>query len=351
MPFLSSATMFVMVLASFGTSAEDPDRFPVTLFDVPDEKPAGFPSAVVLDDCDPDFDKSRPHRDGLRILQVADSAASGRVKSIIKTEFNTCQTIGGSHALVVDVKRGRIYLSELAGYRVTALDLQGRKIWQVCNIASGALAIAPKTGRLWCSVGHSLGQGETVVLDPAGREVASFPVRGQDMVYDPHTDAFWLAGTEVTKLSREGKVLFQERRAGWAFVSVAVNSIDGSVWIVERAHQDVPGSVNRVWHRDANGAILQKHELGKQMIFGVACEPKTGTAWVTCLLSNVLRFTAGGDELRPFPVKARAVAVSPTTGRVWLSTEIEALWLDEVERPHTAYRFAEKTGQSWLAAF
>ena len=227
--------MLMMLLANFGTTAEDPDRFPVTRFDLPDEKPAGIPSAVVLDDCDPEYDKKLPHRDGLRILQVADFAVSGHVKSIIKTEFNTCQTIGGSHTLAVDAKRGRIYLSELAGDRVTALDFRGRKIWQVTNINAGALAVDPKTGRLWCSVGSKIGQGETVVLDPDGLEVASLPVLGTDMAYDPHTDAFWLVGAEITKVSREGKVLFQEPCAGWAFVSVAVNSIDGSVWIVEHA--------------------------------------------------------------------------------------------------------------------
>ena len=343
--------MLMMLLANFGTTAEDPDRFPVTRFDLPDEKPAGIPSAVVLDDCDPEYDKKLPHRDGLRILQVADFAVSGHVKSIIKTEFNTCQTIGGSHTLAVDAKRGRIYLSELAGERVTALDFRGRKIWQVTNINAGALAVDPKTGRLWCSVGSKIGQGETVVLDPDGLEVASLPVLGTDMAYDPHTDAFWLVGAEITKVSREGKVLFQEPCAGWAFVSVAVNSIDGSVWIVEHAHPELPRSVNRLWHRDANGGVLQERGLGKQSIFGVACEPKSGTAWVTSLQSDVLRFTAQGGDLRPFPVKARAVAVSPTTGRVWLSTEIEVVWLDEAERPHMAYRFSDMTGQSWLAAF
>ena len=91
--------------------------------------------------------------------------------------------------------------------------------------------------------------------------------------------------------------------------------------------------------------------LGERLIFGVACEPKTGTVWVTCLQSEVLHFSPQGNELRTLPIKARAIAISPTTGRVWLTTETEVLWLDEADRPHTAYRYSGPSGQSWLAAF
>src|SRR5262249_43834774 len=119
---------------------------------------------------------------------------------------------------------------------------------------------------------------------------------------------------------------------------------------VERAHQDVAGSVNRVWHRDANGGAIKTWALAAQLVFGVACDPKTGTAWVTSLRTDLLRFTANGNELPPLPIKARSVAISPTTGQVWLTTETEVLRLDETDQPHTVSRFGAKSGQSWLAA-
>ena len=71
MPVLFSGGMLLMLIANFGAKVEDPARFPLTRFEHPDEKRAGNPSAVVLDDCDEDFEKSRPHRDGLRILRVS----------------------------------------------------------------------------------------------------------------------------------------------------------------------------------------------------------------------------------------------------------------------------------------
>jgi peroxiredoxin len=331
--------------------AAEPARFPVTRFEVPDEKPAGMPSVVVLDDCDEDFQENRPHHDGLRILQVSRTPEGGSVKSIIHKEFNTCQTIGAIHCVAVDAARGRIYVCELVGKRVTALDLRGRRLWQVDQIHASSLAVDPKTGHLWCAVGNDLAAGETVVFDGTGRAVTSFPVRGVDIAYDPRTEGFWLVGDAITKLSREGKVLFHQACEGWACVSVAVHPSDGSIWVVERAHPQVARSVNRVWHCDTHGGVIKTWSLGDKLIFGVACEPKSGTAWVTSLRSDLLRFTTDGNELPPLPVKARAIAISPTTGRVWLTTETEIVWLDEAGRPHTVARFGDTSGQSWLAAF
>ena len=52
---------------------------------------------------------------------------------------------------------------------------------------------------------------------------------------------------------------------------------------------------------------------------------RPGTAWVVSLGSEILRFTADGQELPALPVKARAIAISPTTGQVWATTETEIL--------------------------
>ncbi len=67
--------------------------------------------------------------------------------------------------------------------------------------------------------------------------------------------------------------------------------------------------------------------------------------------SEILRFTAGGDEIAPLPVKAVCIAVSPTTGQVWATTETELLQLDRAGQPKTVFRFETPSAQSWLAAF
>ncbi len=211
--------------------ATRPLRFPITRFDAPDEKPAAAPSVVVLDDCDADFEEKRPHHDALRILFKTDSGVHAK----LLREFNTAQTVGATHGVALDAARGRIYLCELVSHGVTAVDFRGRKLWQVAQIQADALAVDPRTGNLWCSVGEDLAHGETVVLDPTGQEIASFPFRGIDIAYDRRTDGFWLVGYGIAKLNHEGKVLFQKPHEGWACVSVAVNPGDGSIWIVERS--------------------------------------------------------------------------------------------------------------------
>ena len=125
---------------------------------------------------------------------------------------------------------------------LTALDLQGRKLWRVSKINVDALAVDPETGHVWCTGGTDLATGETVVLDTKGKEVDSFPYWGIDIAYDPHTEGFWLVGRGITKLSRRGDVLFHKPRQGWAWVSVAVDPRDGSAWIAEQAHSDIPQS-------------------------------------------------------------------------------------------------------------
>ncbi len=253
--------------------------------------------------------------------------------------------------MAIDRERERIYLCEMVANRVTALDFRGRRLWQVDKIDGGALAVDPRTGNLWCTVGTTLDSGETIVLDTSGREVASFPVRGIDIAHDPHTDGFWLVGYGITKLSRDGKVLFHKPGEGWACTSSAVDPRNGSVWIVERDHPDVAQSANRLWHLDSAGGVIKSWPLGVKIVFGVACDAKTGTAWVSVLHGEILRFTADGRELPALPIKAAAVTVSPTTGRAWVTTETEVIGLDADGRPAIRSPIGPKSGQSWLAAY
>jgi hypothetical protein len=330
-------------------SSTRPPRFPVTRYEAETKaKNEGLPqppAVLVLDDCDDDFREARPHHDGLRYV-----SDSGQELHALK-EFNTCQTVGAVREVALDPTRGRVYICELVANRVTALDVRGRKLWRIDDIQADALAVDPRTGNVWCSGGRDLVNGETVVLDPEGKELTSFPVRGIDIAYDPLTDGFWLVGYGITKLSREGKVLFHKPREGWACVAVAVNGKDGSVWIVERAHPDVAKSVNRLWCLDANGEVLQSKWLDKKRPFGVACDSRTGNAWVVNFGAELLGFTRDGRELPPLPVAAVAVAVSPTNGQIWVTTKTEILKVDETGEILSRTPFGADSGQSWLAAF
>jgi hypothetical protein len=234
---------------------------------------------------------------------------------------------------------------------VVALDLQGRKVWQVEGIDADALAVDPRTGHVWCTGGKNLVDGETVVFDGDGVEVNSFPVRGIDIAYDPKTDAFWLVGYGVVKLGRDGKELFRMPRQGWAWVSVATDPNDGSVWFLERSHPDVARSENRLWHLDANGGVRKVQALGEKHPFSVAFNQKTNIAWVTCPRSAILRFTSDDRELTPLAIAVHSITVSPTTGQVWAATRTELVRIGPAGQVEVRSPLERPTIQSWLAAF
>lgn len=270
-------------------------------------------------------DTWRRHRS---IMHRGETDAEGRALRTLE-EFNITSSVGAAHPVAIDRQRSRVYVCESVARCVTALDFRGRRLWRAEQIAADTLAVDPKTGNLWCSGGRTLNNGETIVLDPQGNEVASYPVRGIDVAYDPKTDGFWPVGYGIRKLSREGKVLFERPHEGWACVSVAVNPSDGSVWICERGHPDVAHSQNRLWHLDASGNVLHSESLGETHPYDVACDPRTGTAYVADLRSSILRFSADGRRQPPLPIPATAVSVSPSSGQLWATTRTELLRLDE----------------------
>ena len=216
---------------------------------------------------------------------------------------------------------------------------------------AGALAVDPRTGNIWCTVGSNFESGETVVLDPTGREVASFPVRGIDIAYDPHTDGFWLVGYGIRKLSREGQVLFEKPTARLG-IDLGRGRSARRQRLGRRAHIATSReSANRLWHFNSAGGVLKMWPLGNKTLFGVACNPKTGTVWVVSLRREILRFTADGGELPALPIPAVAIAISPTTGQVWATTDTEIIGLDAEGRPAIRSPFGSRSGQSWLAAY
>ena len=91
----------------------------------------------------------------------------------------------------------------------------------------------------------------------------------------------------------------------------------------------------------------------RQTIFGVACDPKTGMAWVVNLRTELSASRPMARNCRLFPIKAVAVAVSPTSGQVWATTETELIRLDDDGLPAFSSPLGggAMSGQSWLAAF
>jgi uncharacterized GH25 family protein/DNA-binding beta-propeller fold protein YncE len=334
------------------TATQRPARFPVArLTDAPvpnsSESPrlASPPAVVALCDTDPSLGKDRPHDDRLLLLTATGSELWSH------GGLATSQTNGGGHAVVIDRARARIYVGESLADRITAFNLAGQQLWQIAQIPVNTLAIDPQTGNLWTSGGEAFAEDGIVVFDPQGREVTAFPYAARDIAYNPHDDAFWLAGRRILKLNRKGDVLFQKPLDGWGCISVATNPTDGTVWIAEGGRPQIRQTKNRLWPLASDGTVRHKIELGDYRILAVACSAKTGEAWIAADNQGIRRVSADGIPSAPLPVAGQSLSISPTSGEIWLGNKDAILRLDPTGKVLAKSPFAKPCLQSWLEAW
>jgi hypothetical protein len=309
--------------------------------------PEQLPAVVVLDDCDPVFQGDVNLRnDGLRLLS-ADGKELGRVGGL-----NNCQSIAMNHGIAIDPERVRIYARELVAHQVTATDLAGKVVWRAEQTPASAMAVEPESGDLWCLVDDgAIGTGKLVVLDMRGNRRTSYPVRGTDIAYDAHDRSFWIVGTDIVRVDRNGRELLKlEDFAKWTCVSVAPIPGTGEAWIVERRHPDVAGSRSRLLRMTTKGEIRQTVEREDWNPIGVACEPSSGQAWVVDYRKSLVRVPIGEVARDPVPIPALAVAIGHKSGYIWVATADQVIQL-KLGVPVVKTPLGKPSGQVWLAAF
>jgi len=128
------------------------------------------------------------------------------------------------------------------------------------------------------------------------------------------------------------------------------NTTDGCVWLAERDHPDVARSRNRIWLLSAAGESRATVELGKTDPFAVACNSKTGEAWLACR-DSLRRVSTDGRISEQLPIEAGQVAISAMSGEIWVTTENEVLRLNADGKTLARLPFGKPSSQSWLAAF
>jgi hypothetical protein len=78
-----------------------------------------MPAVVVLDDCDPHYDKGKSHDDGIRLL-ATDGKEIARIGGL-----NNCQSIAMNHGIALDADRDRIYARELVEHTIQTMSRFG----------------------------------------------------------------------------------------------------------------------------------------------------------------------------------------------------------------------------------
>jgi hypothetical protein len=307
--------------------------------------PAPKGGVLVLDNCDPDYRGKDEYADNL-------SSIDGFGKVVFRASgLNNCESIGSSHMVAVDAKRGWVWIAENVGHRVRKYDRAGKELLVLPNVNASALAVDPENGDLWAltSTGRING-GKTVVFDAEGRRRASHAVDGFDIAYDAKSRAFWVVGPRLAKV-QGGRAVFDKPITAWCSASLAVHPATGAVWVAARDHPDVRGSKNELLGFDNDGTLRHTIPLGAEGPFRVSVDPKDGSVWLTLFRKGVRRYTADGRLDAEHGVAALAAEADARTGGVWVVTPDETLHLSR--KWETTFRVKHKgpTSQAWLAAW
>lgn len=317
----------------------------LTLGDASAVSPELSGGLLVLDNSDPDFKGKDVYNDQLSCID-----ASGKLVFRVGG-FNNCETIGSNHKVALDAKRGWVWVAENVGNRVLKYDLAGEQLLELPDKRATALAVDPKSGNLWVATSKGTIYGDaTLVIDPHGKTLHSFDVRGFDIAYDSADEAFWLAGPNLTKIDTNGKVIFNKQSiAAWCSSSLAIDQTNGTAWVVVRKHPDVSRSRNELLAFDSNGKLLCFIPLGdNDHPFHVSIDRLDGSVWVSLLRQGVERYTAKGGLVSKyaFPVLA---AEADDKGGLWVITPEKILKLNESGKVVRRSEHKGMTSQVWTA--
>lgn len=257
---------------------------------------------------------------------------------------------GSSHSILLDRERDRLYVCDASSKQFIAFDLSGKKIWQVSDIAASCAALDTKTGNIWVSGGGNIQFGETAVLDSNGNEVLSLPWNAIDSIYHPDTDTFWLIGKHLIIANRDGTLVHRSRVKGHSYRSISLDAESGQVWIAERDHPDVAGSVNRLLIFNADGSREKEIKLGESDPYAVEWV-SGGTALFGGYNSGLQSVTSEGDRREILPglkttepdriagkpesevgYRVKSISRSQSSpNRLWVVTSKSLLRLDNLE--------------------
>jgi hypothetical protein len=256
-------------------------------------------------------------------------------------DIGTSGWLSGPRRMAFDPKNNRIYFCDTSKDQLVALDGFGRKLFASSVPDLHAVAVDEVTGDVWCLTVTQLNQGELVVLDSDGREKNRAPITGFDLAFSPADDAFWIAGSSITKINREGEVFSSQPLpdGGFTFANVAVDRERGGAWVLELGHPDRDHSQNQLWKVAPDGAAMATHTFANTD-YPRSLASVDGKPWLA-VLKNYSRssgdspeyelrvFNEAGEFERAVPVSASSVAADSEATNVWVRVSDHLLQLDD----------------------
>jgi RNA polymerase sigma factor (sigma-70 family) len=226
-------------------------------------------------------------------------------------------------SFAIDPRDRSVWVSE-SDQCLSKFNSNGTLAWSRPGQQTDKLAIDPKTGNAWMlSGGYTIYEGDLLVIDPTSKLLNKWRIHGQDIAYSPADDCFWVAAQTAQKISRDGKVIAESQlRFAFRASSLAVNQKDGSVWICEAGHPEIPASQDRILLLSPDAQLRKSIDCPARE---VAIDETRGFAWAVgrCLT----KLDLAGNVLLSVPARGSHVAIEPDTGCVWIcsDTEIERI--------------------------
>ena len=290
--------LFVFALLMVGISS-------CTLFAPP---PSREPAVWILDNADPDY-QNPPFDDTLTVI-----SSDGSPINVI-TDINIPQVIGGCRQLAVSPD-GAYALVAVVGppRRLVCFEVSGEERWSLGRRVTAVDFLDPQHVYALTTTGTTSGEA-VLLIDPRdGTVLEEADQGGFDLVVDGEHGAIWIVGADIKKLD-----LHMERQLiidpiGWSAVSVDFAS-DGSAWVAERTHLNVPESANRLLRIGPDGSVVQTVPLA----FIPSCvrvDRSDDSLWVAGG-GRIHKFGSDGTPLLSIPGPSYTLYIDQADGSVW----------------------------------
>ncbi len=274
--------------------------------------PDGSANVWVLIDGDPDFTKS-PFADSLMAF------TSSGDKLMALEGFNICRTIGGPRSLAVADDGQSCWVCESVGDKLSKIDMAGKIIMSIPRkIAAVDL---DKNGHLYSLTRTSTIYGDSIlVLDAQGNFLKGAHYGGYDLVVDDAHSAVWLVGGGIINLDLNLQHQVTVDPIAWTATTVDYAS-DGTIWVGEGKHPDVPESKDRLLHLDQSGLILHTLDL----LYRPKClrvDRSNNSIWI---LSDALyRYVPGQSQLNKVDaIAGYTLSIDLYDNLVWAATALD----------------------------
>ena len=293
------------------------------------------PHILVLDNCDSDY-KVPPFTDSVLFLN-----SEGKVINQI-SGLNICQNMGSNRAISVSQDGQFFVVCENVADKISAYNTStGNLLWSIQGKYTSAVVAQ---GIVYALTSDDTIYGNGIQAVDRGGEIIkqSTQINGYDIVIDPNGSFLWVVGVDIKKCDMNLRVVKIIKAIKWCAVSVDIN-IDGSIWVAEREHCDVPGSQNRLIKITQDGTIIRDIPLEDMSPLCVRVDRSDGNAWVTgiryreykklsfrrwppgwerawkYLGSRTRKYSPQGELLLELKLGGKSIDIDASDGSVWIA--------------------------------